>query len=55
MKEIKYSEKIFLLIDKLDSNNDIASAPLINDEQIEDNEVVKINISSDKEKSILKR
>ncbi len=48
-------KKYFLLIDKLDSNNDIASAPLINDEQIEDNEVVKINISSDKEKSILKK
>ncbi|WP_260264039.1 helix-turn-helix domain-containing protein [Elizabethkingia ursingii] len=48
-------KKYFLLIDKLENNNRLANAPLNIDDKAEDNEVIKINISSDKEKAILKK
>ncbi|WMC07357.1 helix-turn-helix domain-containing protein [Elizabethkingia anophelis] len=48
-------KKYFLLIDKLERTNEIMSNATNFDEKIEDNEVAKINISSEKEKAILKR
>ncbi|AQX09707.1 transcriptional regulator [Elizabethkingia ursingii] len=51
----KLKKKYSLLIDKLEKINELKAGVTSIDKKIGDNEVIKINISSDKEKSILKK
>ncbi|WP_260394351.1 helix-turn-helix domain-containing protein [Elizabethkingia anophelis] len=48
-------KKYFLLIDKLEKNNEIDDNPIVIENKSEENDVIKINISSDKEKALLKK